>query len=257
MAETEEEVQPSPYALEFESVSFSYLGKSPDLEDISFKLRPGETLGIIGPIGSGKSTIVKLLLRFYDTDRGIIRINGRNIRSIPLDELRTMFGVVFQNDTLFAATIKENVDFGRNATDLELEDALQDAQASEFVDRKVSKISHLLNIKATNLSGGQKQRIFIARALLGKPSFLILDDASSALDYKTDANFRRSLNEDAYKNTTKVITAQRISAIRHAEMILVVDDGRTIGYDTHENLLKTCPMYQEIYETQMGGSREL
>lgn len=251
----------------FEHVTFSYhagkvnaaddppvsgdAGKN-SIEDISFALRHGETLGIIGATGSGKSTIIRLLLRLYDPTEGIIRISGDEIRGIPQDKLHTKFGVVFQNDVLFADTIASNISFGRDLSREQLENASAYAQASEFIDSLEDGYDHMLTTKSSNLSGGQKQRVLIARALAARPEILILDDSSSALDYKTDSLLRRALKENM-KDTTTIIIAQRISSIMHADHILVLEEGRALGYGTHSELLAKCGEYREIYTSQMGG----
>ncbi|MCI6967026.1 ABC transporter ATP-binding protein/permease [bacterium] len=244
----------SEYHVEFQNVSFSYNkaeGKTrDDLSGVSFALRRGQTLGIIGPTGSGKSTIVSLLMRFYDVDAGEIRIGGRRIEGIPEEELHTMFGVVFQNDFILADSIRENIDFGRGLSDETLLLAAKLAQA-EFIEEKEGGLSHMLTAKGANLSGGQKQRLLIARALAGKPEILVLDDASSALDYKTDQALRSALHHN-FSDTTTIIIAQRISSILNADHILVLDGGRVIGAGTHEELLASCADYREIYEVQMG-----
>lgn len=241
-----------PYHIVFADVCFSYTGKEADLAHISFALLPGETLGVIGGTGCGKSTLAALLLRQYDVDSGSIRIGGREIRSIPPEELHTMFGVTFQNDVLFAQTIEENIDFGRGLPHAEIVRAARDAQALDFIEALPDGFQHMLTPKGTNLSGGQKQRLLVARALAGKPQVLILDDASSALDYRTDASLRQALAARASGSTT-VLIAQRVSSIRHADHILVLEKGRTIGYGTHTELLQGCPLYREIAESQMGG----
>ncbi len=255
------------YHISFEHVTFSYHGKAEkagsksqendedrtnSLEDISFALKHGETLGIIGATGSGKSTIIRLLLRLYDPSDGVIRISGDNIRSIPQDKLHTKFGVVFQNDVLFADTIASNISFGRSLSQKQIEDAAAYAQASEFIGSLQDGYLHMLSTKSSNLSGGQKQRVLIARALAAKPEILILDDSSSALDYKTDSLLRKALDQNL-KGTTSIIIAQRISSIMHADHILILEDGRTLGYGTHKELLETCREYHEIYTSQMGG----
>ncbi len=236
----------------FDHVSFSYLKKEDNLTDISFSLKRGETLGIIGETGSGKSTIVNLLMRLYQADEGSIRIGGRDVNSIPPEELHMKFGVVFQHDILYADTIAENISFGRNLPEDELKLAAADAQAEEFISSLPEGLEHMLTIKGSNLSGGQKQRLLIARALAGKPEILILDDSSSALDYKTDARLRAAIRAH-FQGTTSIIIAQRVSSILHADHILVLEDGKEIGYGTHEELMKTCPTYQEISQSQMGG----
>ena len=244
----------SEYHVEFQDVRFSYNkaeGKTrDDLSGVCVALRRGQTLGIIGPTGSGKSTIVSLLMRFYDADAGEIRIGGRRIEGIPEEELHTMFGVVFQNDFILADSIRENIDFGRGLSDETLLLAAKLAQA-EFIEEKEGGLSHMLTAKGANLSGGQKQRLLIARALAGKPEILVLDDASSALDYKTDQALRSALHHN-FSDTTTIIIAQRISSILNADHILVLDGGRVIGAGTHEELLASCADYREIYEVQMG-----
>ncbi len=236
----------------FDHVSFSYLKKEDNLTDISFSLKRGETLGIIGETGSGKSTIVNLLMRLYQADEGSIRIGGRDVNSIPPEELHMKFGVVFQHDILYADTIAENISFGRDLPEDELKLAAADAQAEEFISSLPEGLEHMLTIKGSNLSGGQKQRLLIARALAGKPEILILDDSSSALDYKTDARLRAAIRAH-FQGTTSIIIAQRVSSILHADHILVLEDGKEIGYGTHEELIKSCPTYQEISQSQMGG----
>lgn len=241
-----------PY-LTFENVSYSYdkEAKSKTLENISFKLWHGQTLGIIGATGSGKSTLISLLLRIYDTDSGKITIDGKDICKIPTKKLRNLVGIVFQNDFIFADTVSENVRFGRDLTDEQIIAALKIAQAN-FVFDYPDTIEHPLDIKGANLSGGQRQRLLIARAVAANPDLLILDDASSALDYRTDATLRAVLAQH-FRDTTKLIVAQRVSSILHADKILVLDSGRMIGIGTHDQLMKSCPVYREIYEVQMGG----
>lgn len=239
--------------VEFDHVSFSYNKGGNNLEDISFRLKKGETLGIIGETGSGKSTIVNLLMRFYEADQGSIWIDGQKVQNVKLEELRKKFGVVFQNDTIFAKSIMENVDMGRDLEENQIKEALLYARAAEFVSQKGGDIRSMLDIKGANLSGGQKQRILIARALAAHPKILILDDSSSALDYKTDAALRKEIR-DHFSDTTCVIVAQRISSIMHADHILVLEDGRAAAYGTHEELMKSCQIYQEISHSQMGAA---
>lgn len=235
----------------FNSVSFSYHKQTDNISDISFSLRRGETLGIIGATGCGKSTVIQLLMRLYDADRGEILIGGAPVQSIEPDVLHRKFGVVFQNDVLFADTIANNIDFGRNLPREQIEKAAECAQAKEFIEALPDRYEHMLTAKGTNLSGGQKQRVLVARALAARPEILILDDSSSALDYKTDAKLRQSIAQH-YGGTTTVIIAQRVSSILYADHILVLDNGRTIGYGKHEELLKICPNYAEISQSQMG-----
>lgn len=245
----------SQYHIAFDHVSFSY-HKGEDnpynLEDISFELKQGETLGIIGAIGSGKSTLIRLLLRLYDPDEGSIRIWGNDIRSIRAKELHTKFGIVFQNDVLFADTIASNISFGRELGEEQIETAACYAQAKEFVDSLPDRYQHVLTTKSSNLSGGQKQRILVARALAAHPEILILDDSSSALDYKTDSLLRRALATN-FRDTTTIVIAQRASSIMHADHILILEDGKALGYGTHEELLLSCESYREICMSQMGG----
>ena len=239
--------------IEFDHVSFGYeKNRDHHLSDISFSLKRGETLGIIGATGCGKSTVINLLMRLYDNDEGNIRIDGRKVASIPEEELHRKFGLVFQNDVLFADTIAENISFGRDLSMEDIEKAATHAQAMEFINSLPDGFDHMLTSKGTNLSGGQKQRILVSRALAGNPEILILDDSSSALDYKTDSLLRQALREH-YSNTTAIIIAQRISSIYHCDKILVLEEGRTIGYGTHEELMKSCTVYQEISQSQMGG----
>ncbi len=251
---TIEDIQPktTDFHIEFKDVTFSYHKNQANLSNISFNLKKGETLGIIGPTGSGKSSILKLLLRFYDTDQGEIYINGRNVKSIPRNELHKMFGIVFQNDILFADSIAENIDFGRGLPIEKIIFSTDLAQAGEFIDSLTEGWNHRLSIKGSNLSGGQKQRILISRALAANPEILVLDDSSSALDYKTDAKLRSALNQH-FEATTTIIVAQRISSIMHANNIIVLEDGIIIGHGTHKELISTCASYQEISLSQMGG----
>ena len=238
--------------LAFEDVTFSYNKRVPAIEHISFALRHGESLGLIGPTGSCKTTIAALCMRLYDTDEGCIRIDGKDVRTLDKDNLHTRFGVVFQNDVVFSDTVRENIDFGRGLTDEQVETAAQDAQAAEYISRLPEKYAHPLNTQGVNLSGGQRQRLLISRALASSPEFLILDDASSALDYRTDAALRRALARGHAESTT-IIIAARVSSIKHCTEILVLDEGRIIGRGTHEQLLSTCKAYQDMYNTQMGG----
>ncbi len=236
--------------IEFRDVSFSFSGRTV-LSHISFKLYKGQTLGLIGATGSGKSTLIALLLRIYAPDCGEILLGGTPIEKIPTPRLREKIGVVFQNDFLFADTIRENAMFGREITDERLTAAFADAQA-EYISNYEDGDLHKLEIKGANISGGQKQRLLIARALAGDPDLLILDDSSSALDYKTDARLRATLRKN-YGSTTTLLVAQRISSIAHADLILMLDAGEIIGRGRHEELLKTCEPYSEIARTQMGG----
>lgn len=235
----------------FDHVSFSYNKKEPNLKDISFTVRKGEMLGIIGSTGSGKSTLASLLMRLMDVDEGRVLIGGRDVRSFEKEELRSRFGVVFQNDTIFEDTIYENVRMGRQLDREEIVQALSYAQAEEFTQEKERSEGGMLDIRGANLSGGQKQRVLIARALAARPEILILDDSSSALDYRTDAMLRRQLKEN-FSGTTTILIAQRISSVMHADHILVLEDGEMIGYGTHEELLMGCAVYREISRSQTG-----
>lgn len=237
----------------FDRVSFSYLGKHSNLEEISLSLEQGGHLGIIGATGSGKSTLVKLLLRFYDVSSGSIYINGRDIRTIAKEEFCNMFGTAMQYDFLYADTIEENIRFGRALTHEQVVRAAQIAQAHDFITGFEDGYNHMLAAKGTNISGGQKQRILIARAIAANPQILILDDSSSALDYKTDASLRQALAEHM-QDTTIVTVAQRVSSLKACNLILVLEEGRIIGKGTHEELLETCLEYKEISDSQMGGA---
>ncbi len=258
------EVQPAPNqgimttreypAIEFKNVTFSYNGKKKDLCNVSFTLPRGATLGIIGPTGAGKSTLIQLLMRFYDPDEGQILIDGRDVRTIPREELSAKFGGAFQSDFLFADTIAENIDFGRGLTVGQMQRAAMLAQATKFIDEKEGGMDYELTIKGANLSGGQKQRLLISRALAGDPEILVLDDSSSALDYATDAALRKAIRENYAGKTTSVIVAQRVSSVLHAELILVLEEGQITGAGTHEELLENCPLYREISDSQMGGA---
>lgn len=240
----------------FDHVTFSYMKKGEaNIKDLSFRIKKGETLGIIGEIGSGKSTIINLMMRMYDADEGRILIAGKDVRSYEPSELKQKFGVVFQNDTIFEDTIAENITLGREISNEQLQEALLYARASEFVESREEKEGEALNIKGANLSGGQKQRVLIARALAARPEILILDDSSSALDYRTDAEMRRGIREH-FQDTTLVIIAQRVSSIRNADHILVLEDGAPIGYGTHEELMEHCEVYSEIGRSQMGQERK-
>ena len=241
------------YHISFENVSFSYLGKSNNVSDISFSLKKGESLGIIGATGSGKSTILRLLMHFYDANEGIIRINGKDIRSYTREQLTAMFGVVFQNDFLYANTIEENIRFGRDIADEVMINAAKIAQAHEFITSFADGYAHTISTGGTNLSGGQRQRLLISRAIAGMPEILILDDSSSALDYKTDANLRSALSS-ALPDSTVITVAQRVSSVKNCDLILVIDSGRIIGCGKHEELLNTCTEYKEISDSQMGGA---
>jgi len=247
-------IDPKKPIIEFKNVSFSYNQKESNLKNISFKLFQGQTLGIIGATGSGKTTIINLLMRFYDPDSGSIEFYGKNIRDIQQDDLRKRIGVVFQNDLIFADTIFGNIQFNRDViTNEDIETATRVAQA-EFIYDKENEMEHQMAQKGMNLSGGQKQRVLIARAVAGKPAIMVLDDASSALDYQTDMKMRVSL-KDELKETTMIIIAQRISSLRDSHLILLIEEGQILASGTHQQLMDTCEMYQEIAYYQLGGGQ--
>lgn len=249
-----QEPEKAPAHIEFRDVTFSYTGIGTNLEHLSFRLEHGQTLGILGATGSGKSTLLNLLLRLYDPDSGTVLIDGQDIRTIPYDELRKKFGIVFQNDFVAEGTIGENIRFFRDVEDNAVTRAAEDAQA-EFIAQKEGGMEASVVVRGNNLSGGQKQRLLIARALAADPEILVLDDASSALDYRTDANLRRALHQH-HRATTTVVVAQRVSSLRHANLILVLADGKVIGAGSHEALLHCCEEYRIIAQTQMGGGKE-
>ena len=249
-----EEPEANAPHIEFKDVTFSYTGVGTNLENLSFTLDHGQTLGILGATGSGKSTLMNLLMRLYDPDRGQVLIDGRDVRTIPYEELRQKFGVVFQNDFIAEGTIGDNIRFFREISDEALARAAEDAQA-KFITQKEGCMDAEVVVRGNNLSGGQKQRLLIARALAADPEILILDDASSALDYWTDADLRASLRAN-HRNTTTVVVAQRISSLRHADLILVLSDGKVIGAGKHDELLASCDEYRIIAQAQMGDGKE-
>ncbi len=242
--------------IEFQDVSFSYTGIGTNISHLSFRLEHGQTLGILGPTGSGKSTIINLLLRLYDPQEGRILIDGRDIRTIEREDLRKMFGTVFQNDFVTEGTIAHNIRFFRDLSDEDLVRAARDAQAAPFIAEKEDGMDSAVMVRGNNLSGGQKQRLLIARALAGRPEILILDDSSSALDYQTDSNLRQALRK-GYRDTTTILIAQRISSLRHADLILVLHDGDVIGAGNHDTLMETCEEYRIIANVQMGDGKEV
>lgn len=250
----EDTLDNTPYHLRFENVGFTYpTNQKPTLTAINFQLKQGETLGVIGATGSGKSTIAKLLLRLYDTSSGQIFIDGKDIKTYSSDVLHKKFGVVLQKDVLFSQSIRDNILFGRNFSTKDVLQSIENAQAKEFIEKVPGGLDYMLKAKGNNLSGGQKQRVLLARALIGAPEFLVLDDSSSALDYQTDARLRQVL-KTKYPNTTKLIIAQRIASIQHATKIIVLDRGKIIGYGTHLDLLRKNQTYRRIYEEQTGVS---
>lgn len=247
--------------ISFENVSFSY-GKELNtdngfaggkrekaLDNISFSLKKGESLGIIGPTGCGKTTIINLLMRFYDPDEGSIRIDGKSISSFDKDELRSKFGAVFQNDMIFKDSLYNNIDFGRNISKDEIAKAIKDALADEYINALDKGLEYQADIKGANLSGGQKQRLLVARALAGRPQILVLDDSSSALDYKTDSAMRKAIKEN-HKESTLILIAQRVSSVMGMDKIMVMDNGKCIGLGTHKQLMESCSAYRETYEMQ-------
>lgn len=243
--------------VEFKNVSFRYPHASEDeLSNISFKINKGQTLAIIGATGSGKTTLISLIPRFYDATAGEVLVDGVNVKNYKFDTLYDKLGYVTQKAVLFAGSIRENVFFGESAapeTDEELKNAIELSQAEEFVDKLPDGTEHMISQMGRNVSGGQKQRLSIARALSRKPEILVFDDSFSALDYKTDAKLREGLNEKL-KDTTKIIVAQRISTIRHADKIIVLDRGEAVGMGTHEELMKNCDVYKEIALSQLSAA---
>lgn len=238
----------------FQNVSFSYQGsKEESLSDISFDAAPGEIIGVIGGTGSGKSTLVNLIPRFYDVTKGQVLVNGTDVRAQSLSKLRGQIGVVPQKAVLFKGTVRDNIRWGKeDASDREIEEALETAQALEVVKSRENGLDAMIFQGGKNLSGGQRQRLTIARALVRKPQILILDDSSSALDFATDARLRKALRERT-GGAAVFLVSQRASALRHADQILVLDDGRLAGKGKHEELLETCPVYREICLSQLSG----
>ena len=243
------------YAVEYNDCSLRYSGAGADsLENISFRLRKGETLGIIGPTGSGKSSLVGLLPRFYDCTSGEVKLFGKNVRDYDAEALRGGVGFVFQKNRLFSGTVRENMRLGaENASDEEIVEALKTAQAWDFVSEKEGGLDYVIEQGAANLSGGQAQRLCIARALVRKPKVLILDDSSSALDYATDSKLRLAISSLEYLPTVMIVS-QRVSTVMHCDRIIVLEDGRCAGLGTHAELLQTCNEYREIYESQIKAS---
>ena len=243
--------------VEFKNVSFRYPHASEDeLSNISFKIEKGQTLAIIGATGSGKTTLISLIPRFYDATEGEVLVDGVNVKNYKFDTLYDKLGYVTQKAVLFAGSIRENVFFGESGapeTDEELSNAIALSQAEEFVNKLPDGTEHMISQMGRNVSGGQKQRLSIARALSRKPEILVFDDSFSALDYKTDAKLREGLNEKL-KDTTKIIVAQRISTIRHADKIIVLDRGEAVGMGTHEELMKNCDVYKEIALSQLSAA---
>lgn len=253
-SETEIETDKNAPAVEFRSCVFSYhADDDPELEGISFSVKRGETVGLIGGTGSGKSTLVNLIPRFYDVNSGEVLVDGVDVRKYPLKQLRKRIGIVPQRAVLFKGTIRENMKWrDENASDEEIMRALEIAQAKDFVMMKPDALDTMINQEGKNLSGGQRQRLTIARALIGSPEMLILDDSASALDLATDAALRKAIAEQT-QGLTVFIVSQRVSSIRHADKIVVLDDGRIAGIGTHSELIKSCEVYQEICQSQLSA----
>lgn len=253
----EPEQNKKPALVEFDHVALAYKGAGEaSLEDITFTAEPGQTIGIIGGTGSGKTSLVHMIPRFYDATEGSVRINGQDVKSYRLEELRQNIGIVMQKAVLFHGTIRENIRWGNpDADDKQINEALELAQASEVVAGKPEGLDYEIEQGGRNLSGGQRQRFTIARALARKPSILILDDSASALDFATDAKLRKALG--TLKNTSTIfIVSQRTSSIQQADKILVLDDGQLVGMGTHEELLQNCNVYKEIYDSQFKKPEE-
>ena len=247
---------PAAPAVEYRNVSFSYGAGDEELSNISFAVDKGAVVGIIGGTGAGKSTLMNLLMRFYDVTGGEVLVEGIDVRQYPLEELRDMVGLVPQQVELFSGTIADNIRWGKeDADDAEVKEAARMAQAAEFIEQKKDGYDTAVERGGTNLSGGQKQRIAIARALVRRPAILVLDDASSALDYATDAALRRAIRTGT-KGMTVFMVSQRVSAVKDADLILVLDDGRLAGAGRHEELLANCEVYQEICRSQERGEEQ-
>ena len=235
----------------FENVSLCYNESAePSIENVNFEAMAGETIGIIGGTGSGKSSLIHMIPRFYDATKGTVRIDGKDVRTMPVEAVRQKIGIALQKAVLFKGTIKENLLWGNeNATQQELDEAIEASQALEFIDKKENGLESVVEQGGRNLSGGQKQRLTVARALVRRPEILILDDSTSALDYATDAKLRSAIKHLSYHPTVFMVS-QRTSSIRHADKILVLDDGQVVGIGTHDELLKNCEVYQEIHYSQ-------
>ncbi len=249
--DTADRSEEAEYAVEFLHVGLTYAGAGDEsLTDIDFKVKKGETIGIIGGTGSGKSSVVNLIPRFYDVTSGFIKVDGKDVKDYPLEELRGKIGTVLQKAVLFHGTIRENLKWGNpDATEEDLNRAITVAQAKEFVDNKEGRLDFEIEQGGKNLSGGQRQRLTIARAVVKKPEILILDDSASALDFATDAALRKAIREMEVE-TTVFIVSQRAASIQHADRIVVLDDGKIVGLGTSEELLESCEVYQEIYNSQ-------
>ena len=252
--DTADRSEEAEYAVEFSHVGLTYAGAGDEsLTDIDFKVKKGETIGIIGGTGSGKSSVVNLIPRFYDVTSGFIKVDGKDVKDYPLEELRGKIGTVLQKAVLFHGTIRENLKWGNpDATEEDLNRAITVAQAKEFVDNKEGRLDFEIEQGGKNLSGGQRQRLTIARAVVKKPEILILDDSASALDFATDAALRKAIRE-MEGETTVFIVSQRAASIQHADRIVVLDDGKIVGKGTHEELLKNCETYQQIARSQLSA----
>lgn len=247
------DINDTKYFIEFNNVGFSYLKKEDNsmfLKDINFKLKKGERIGIIGPTGAGKSTIIRLLLRFYDVDSGEILIEGRNIKSLDIEEYRNRIGVVLQNDTIMSDTVIENIAFGKEVDLERIKECATLACASEFIEKMPQGYQSMLSSRGTNLSGGQKQRILLSRALYAKPDIFILDDSSSALDYKTDATIRKNI-ASVFPNSVTFLVSSRVTSLMNCDWILVIDEGKVVGFGKHQELLDNCEVYHNIYSLQV------
>ncbi len=244
-------------AISFKDVSFAYGNGSPTLKGLSIDIQKGETIGIIGGTGSGKSTLINLLPRFYDVSQGTLEIDGVDVKKYPLKQLRSKIGLVPQQAMLFSGTIRSNMQWKKkDASEDEIISALKIAQAYDFVMQKSEGLDAPVQQKGKNFSGGQRQRLSIARALVGNPQIVILDDSMSALDFATDLALRKALNENLPKDTTKIIISQRATSIKYADKIIVLDKGDVVGIDTHDNLLQSCKIYKEIYDSQQKAPNE-
>ena len=244
----------SEYFIEYQNVSFSYLkNKEQFLKNINFKLKRGQKLGIIGPTGSGKSTIIKLLLRFYDVDSGKILINGKNIKNLDLEEYRNRIGVVLQNDAIMSCSVIENIAFGKEIDINRIKECAKLACANEFIEKLSDGYETIISSRGTNLSGGQKQRILLARALYANPEIFILDDSSSALDYKTDAIVRKNI-QNVFPNAVTFLISSRVTSLINCDLILVIDEGMVVGLGTHQELLNNCTVYYNIYNLQVDNT---